>query len=88
MSKTNSTKGKMYTAFIVRDANARKFLNQKIYTGRQPGIWGRLAEAQIFYKPEQAQACASNINNRRPSRHSAYFAEVVPVKVRGRGTTV
>jgi len=106
MSKTNSTKGKMYTAFIVRDARARKFLNQKIYTGRQPGIWGRLAEAHIFYKPAQAQACASNINNRRPfaaegteactcninnrrrSRRSVYFAEVVPVKVRGRGTTV
>jgi hypothetical protein len=88
MSNTNRTTGKQYTAFIVRDANARKFLNQKIYTGRQPGIWGRLAEAQIFYKPEQAQACASNINNRRPNRYSAYFAEVVPIKMRGRGTTV
>ena len=85
MSKTNRTTGKLYTAYIVRDAIGRRFLNRKIYTGRQPGIWGKMEAANVFYSVEQAQACASNINNRRPDRYSAYFAEVVPVKMRGRG---
>lgn len=85
---TKRTLGKLYTAYLVRDVNARKFLNQKIYTGRQPGIWGRVSEAQVFYTAAQAQSCAGNINRRRPSRYSAYFAEVVPIKIRGRGRRI
>lgn len=77
--------GKVYTAFIVRDSNSRRFLNRKVYTGRARGIWGRQDEAQIFYQEAQAQSCASNINRRRPEGYSAFFAEVVPVKMRGRG---
>lgn len=84
-NNTKRTLGKLYTAYLVRDCNARRYLNQKIYTGRQPGIWGRMTEAQIFYTEAAAQSCASNINRRRPSRFSAYFAEVVPIKLRGRG---
>jgi len=87
-NNTKRTLGKLYTAYLVRDVNARKFLNQKIYTGRQPGIWGRMTEAQIFYTEAQAQSCASNINRRRPGRYSAYFAEVVPIKMRGRGRRI
>jgi len=77
--------GKFYTAYIVRDANRRTFLNQKIYTGRQPGIWGKLNDAHIFYTEAQAQSCASNINRRRPERYSAYQAEVVEVRMQGKG---
>lgn len=90
MANTNTkrTLGKLYTAYIVRDVNARRFLNTKIYTGRQPGIWGRMGEAHIFYTEAAAQSCASNINRRRPNRFSAYFAEVVPVKMRGRGRRI
>ena len=77
--------GKFYTAYIVRDVNARRFLNRKIYTGRQPGIWGRMGEAHIFYKQDAAQMCANDINRRRPNRYSAYFAEVVPIELQGRG---
>jgi len=88
MDNTKRTLGKLYTAYIVRDVNARRFLNCKIYTGRQPGIWGRMAEAQIFYTEAQAQSCASNINRRRPGPNSAYFAEVVPIKLRGRGRRI
>ena len=85
-NQTKRTLGKLYTAYIVRDVNARKFLNQKIYTGRQPGIWGRMGEAHIFYTEEKAQSCANNINQRRPTnRYSAYFAEVVPIELQGRG---
>lgn len=88
MSNTTNVKrapGKTYTAYIVRDSNRRTFLNQKSYTGRRPGIWGKLNEAQIFYTEAQAQSCASNINRRRPDRYSAYMAEVVPVLMQGRG---
>lgn len=91
MSNTNNVKrapGKTYTAYIVRDANRRTFLNQKVYTGRCPGIWGKLNDAQIFYTAAQAQSCASNINNRRPDRYSAYMAEVVPVQMQGRGKRI
>lgn len=89
MGKTeNRTLGKLYTAYIVRDVNARRFLNQRIYTGRQPGIWGRMGEAHVFYNVKQAQSCASNINRRRPGPFSAYFAEVVPIKMRGRGRLI
>ena len=85
---TKRTLGKLYTAYLVRDVNARKFLNQKNYTGRLPSIWGRMTEAQIFYTEAAAQSCASNINRRRPSRSSAYFTEVVPIKMRGRGRRI
>ena len=88
MDNVKRTLGKLYTAYIVRDANGRRFLNTKIYTGRQPGIWGRMGEAHVFYTEAQAQSCAGNINRRRPNRYSAYFAEVVPIKLRGRGRRV
>jgi hypothetical protein len=87
-NNTNRTLGKLYTAYLVRDINARRYLNRKIYTGRQPGIWGRIGEAQVFYTEAAAQSCASNINRRRPSRYSAYLAEVVPIKLRGRGRRI
>lgn len=80
--------GKVYTAFIVRDSNSRRFLNCKIYTGRQRGIWGLQGDAQVFYTEAQAQSCAGNINRRRPDGYSAYQAEVVPVKMRGRGKRI
>lgn len=83
--KVTRALGKVYTAFIVRDSNSRRFLNRKVYTGRARGIWSKLAEAQIFYTAAQAQSCASNINARRPEGYSAFQAEVVPVKMRGRG---
>lgn len=85
---TQRTLGKLYTAYIVRDSNSRRFLNRKVYTGRQRGIWGLQGEAQIFYTEAQAQSCASNINRRRPDGYSAYQAEVVPVKMRGRGRRI
>ena len=88
IKNTNRTLGKLYTAYLVRDVNRRRYLNQKIFTGRQPGIWGRIGEAEIFYKEAQAQSCASNINRRRPSNYSAYYAEVVPIKIRGRGRKI
>lgn len=80
--------GKVYTAFIVRDANSRRFLNQRSYTGRRRGQWGTMPDAQIFYSEAQAQSCAGNINRRRPEGYSAFFAEVVPVKMRGRGKRI
>lgn len=80
--------GKVYTAYIVRDSNSRRFLNRKVYTGRARGIWGRQTEAQVFYQEAAAQSCASNINRRRPEGYSAFFAEVVPVKMRGRGKRI
>jgi hypothetical protein len=82
---TQRTLGKLYTAYIVRDSNSRRFLNRKVYTGRQRGIWGRQSDAQIFYTEAQAQSCASNINSRRPEGYSAYNAQVVPIELRGRG---
>jgi len=80
--------GKVYTAFIVRDANSRRFLNQRSYTGRRRGQWGLQGDAQIFYSEAQAQSCAGNINRRRPEGYSAFFAEVMPVKMRGRGKRI
>jgi hypothetical protein len=80
--------GKVYTAFIVRDANSRRFLNQRSYTGRRRGQWGLQGAAQIFYSEAQAQSCAGNINRRRPEGYSAFFAEVMPVKMRGRGKRI
>jgi hypothetical protein len=80
--------GKVYTAYIVRDSNSRRFLNRKVYTGRQRGIWGLQGDAHIFYQKAQAQSCASNINRRHDRGFSAFFAEVVPVKLRGRGKQI
>ena len=80
--------GKVYTAYIVRDNNSRRFLNRKVYSGRVRGIWGRQDDAQIFYTEAQAQSCAGNINRRRPEGYSAFFAEVIPVKMRGRGKRI
>lgn len=91
MNNTDNVKrapGKTYTAYIVRDNNSRRFLNQKVYTGRKPGIWGKLNDAQLFYTESQARSCASNINSRRPERYSAYMAEVLPVIMQGRGERI
>lgn len=84
-NNTKRAPGKFYTAYIVRDANSRRFLNRKIYTGRAKGIWGRVGEAEIFYNELDASSCASSINRRRPDRFSAYFAEVRPIELQGRG---
>ena len=89
MANQKRTLGKLYTAFLVRDVAGRRFLNQKVYTGRRAGIWGRMGDARIFYTEAQAQSCASNINRRRPTnRVSSYYAEVVPIKLRGRGRLI
>jgi len=89
MSKSiKRAKGKLYTAYIVRDSNSSRFLNQRSYTGRRRGQWGPLGEAEVFYNEAQAQCCASNINRRRPDGYSAYEAEVMPVQFRGRGKRI
>lgn len=69
-----------YTAYIVRDANTRRFLNRKVYTGRARGIWDTIDGAQIFYSREKAQSCASNINARRPE-DSSFFAQVREIEL-------
>lgn len=79
--KQNATTNSTYTAYLVRDTNARRYLNKKVYSGRVPGIWGKMGESQIFYTAAQAQSCASNINRRRPERYSAYNAEVVAIEM-------
>ncbi len=81
----NRTQGKLYTAFIVRDENSRRFLNKRTYSGRVRGIWDSIGDSHIFYTREQAQSCASNINARRPEGYSAYFAQVREIELRGRG---
>lgn len=88
MANTKRALGKLYTAYIVRDANSRRFLNRTVYTGRARGIWGRMGEAEIFYNELDASSCASSINRRRPNEYSAYFAEVRPIKLRGRGRKI
>jgi len=72
-----------YTAYIVRDAFTRRFLNRKAYSGRVRGIWNTIGEAQIFYSREKAQSCASNINARRDDDQSLY-AQVRPVQIHRR----
>lgn len=79
MNNTNT-----YTAYIVRDANTRRFLNRKVYTGRARGIWDTIDGAQIFYSREKAQSCASNINARRPEGDSAFFAQVREIEIKRR----
>ena len=81
----NRTLGKLYTAYIVRDENSRRFLNTRTYTGRTRGIWDTIDNSEVFYTREKAQSCASNINSRRPDGRSAYFAQVREIKLRGRG---
>ena len=68
-----------YTAYVVRDANSRRFLNRPAYSGRLRGIWGKAGTAQVFSTFNKARSCASNINSRRPDGYSAYEAEVRPV---------
>lgn len=82
----SNTSGKLYTAYVVRDSNTRRFLKQRTYTGRARGIWGSIGESTIFYTREKAQSCASNINSRRPDRFSAYHAEVREIEIFGQGT--
>lgn len=69
-----------YTAFVVREANSRRFLTRPAYSGRVQGIWGTMDEATTFATREEAQSCASNINYRRPDGYSAYFAQVREVE--------
>jgi len=85
---TQRTLGKLYTAYIVRDNNSRRFLNTRTYSGRSRGVWGTIDESEIFYTREKAQSCASNINARRPPGYSAFFASVQTIKLRGRGKRV
>lgn len=88
MLNSNRTLGKLYTAFIVRDENARRFLNKRVYSGRVRGIWDTLGNSAVFYSRERAQSCASNINARRPDGISSYFAQVREIKIRGRGRPI
>lgn len=81
----NRTQGKLYTAFVVRDENSRRFLNQRAYSGRIRGLWDTIGDSYVFYTREKAQSCASNINSRRPEGYSAYFAQVREIELRGRG---
>lgn len=80
-TNANST---TFTAYIVRDANKRRFLKQPTYSGRVRGVWGLLGESVVFNTREEAQSCASNINARRPEGYSAYFAQVRPITMRRR----
>jgi hypothetical protein len=82
-NNSNKNQG-TYTAFIVRDANKRRFLTTPTYSGRVRGVWGLMNEATVFSTREEAQSCASNINSRRPEGYSAYFAQVRPITIRRR----
>ena len=86
MTNNNRTtnRNETFTAYIVRDANKRRFLTQPTYSGRVRGVWGLMTEATIFGSREEAQSCASNINARRPEGYSAYFAQVRPLTIRRR----
>jgi hypothetical protein len=75
-----------YTAYIVRERNSRRFLNQPVYSGRLRGIWGKQGDATLFFTRKQASSCASNINHRRPEGYSTYYAEVRPVLIRRRNS--
>jgi hypothetical protein len=77
----NKTSSTVQTAFIVREANSRRFLTRPTYSGRVQGVWGTISEAATFETREEAQSCASNINARRPEGYSAYYAEVRTVEV-------
>ena len=84
MKQQNNATNNTYTAYLVRDTNARRYLNRKVYSGRVRGIWGKMGESHIFFSAAQAQSCASNINSRRPNGYSAYNAEVVAIEMRRR----
>jgi len=73
MTKNNTNPS---PAYIVREANSRRFLTRPTYSGRVQGVWGTIDEATTFETREEAQSCASNINSRRPDGYSAYYAEV------------
>ena len=75
-----SQKNKTYTAFLVRDAYNRKYLNRPVYTGRAEGVWGKISDSHVFYTEASAQSCAGNINRRSDGR--CLVATVVPVRIR------
>jgi hypothetical protein len=77
---TNKTTNNSIIAYVVREANSRRFLTRPTYSGRVQGVWGKFDEATTFATREEAQSCASNINYRRPDGYSAYFAEVRTVE--------
>lgn len=79
MQNTNTTP--VIIGYIVRDSNARRFLNRPTYSGRVRGVWGRVAEGAVFSTREAAQSCASNLNSRRPEGYSAFYAQVRPVVI-------
>ena len=64
------------TLYVVRNTCGRTFLNRPAYSGRVKGLWGTFDGAHIFRDKKVAQSCAANINHRRPSEESAYYAEV------------
>lgn len=80
-NKNKTSTSSTQTAFIVREANSRRFLTRPTYSGRVQGVWGKIDEAATFSTREEAQSCASNINARRPDGYSAYYAEVRTVEV-------
>ena len=88
MSNNNHTQDNLYTAYIVRDENSRRFLNRPTYSGRVRGVWDTIENSAIFYTREKAQSCASNINARRPEGFSSYFAQVREIELFRRGYTV
>jgi len=67
------------TAYIVRDAVDRRYLNAPTYTGRRASAWGRIGESHIFWSRTAASRCASDINRRGPG---SKVARVVPVRLR------
>jgi hypothetical protein len=65
--------------YVVRESNSRRFLTRPTYSGRVRGVWDTMRNAAIFASRKAAQSCASNINDRRPTGLSSYFAEVRPI---------
>ena len=80
MTSTTKKQDTKRTVYIVRDGVNRRFLNQRAYSGRICGIWGRLDESHIFYTKAKAQSCASNINA-RPSVLRNLSARVVRMRI-------
>jgi hypothetical protein len=81
MKNTITAPDTFTTAYIVRDSNKRRFLTRPTYSGRVRGVWNTASNAYVFDTREEAQSCASNINSRRPTGYSAYYAQVRPVFV-------
>ena len=66
-----------YTMYVVRDANKRSFLGNRVYSGSL-AEWRTLQKAHLFQTAAAAQSCAGNINRRNPGSR---VAQVRPVLV-------